>query len=179
MNLTLFANKTLNKFAPAYVDDLFNALAGMGFTERNEFVKSMVARAPEPMTPPKTRKPIEAWWERKLETGILLSDRREEGWIRMLTVADLTDDYIAHTGRTGISKRGNATAMGRFLKSFMPKIKTPSPTMHVDINAGEVDGARYRPGTVAQVKSRVRHYDLPDLPNARKFWEEAYGKRRW
>ncbi len=65
LSLNHFARTVLGRMPPKHVDDLCNALAGMEFTERKEFVKSMVARAPEPMTPPKTRKPIEAWWERK------------------------------------------------------------------------------------------------------------------
>ena len=177
MNLTKFANDTLDKFAPAYVDDLCNALAGMEFTERNAFVKAMVARAPDPMTPPKTLTAIEKWWEQKVRTGIMLSARPEEGWLRELRVADLTDDYIAFTKRTGISPRGAATAMGVFLNKVMPNLKTSSLTAYVDVQAGDADGESYRPGTVNQVKHRVRHYEFPAHDVAKRFWMEYVDQR--
>ena len=166
VSLTHFAQVVLARMPPAHVDDLCNALAGMEFTERKEFVNAMVGRAPEPMIPPKAPTPIEVWWLQKLETGKLLSARPEEGWLRMPSVRELTEDYIAEVKRFNVSYRGNATAMGGFLKSIMPNLKTTSrrpeaPTQRIG-----------RP-------KRIRHYEMPTLDNARRFWEDVYGPRKW
>ncbi len=178
MGLTKSANDALDRMPPAHVDDLCNALAGMGFTERKEFVKSMVARAPEPMKMERPLTSVEAWWEQKIRSGVMLSARPEEGWLRELPVAELTDDYIAFTKRTGISKRGNSTGMGRFLSKVMPNRKTSSRKTYIDVEAGDGDGASYRPGTSNQVKRKVRYYEFPARDVAKRFWMEYLDQRR-
>lgn len=178
MGLTKSANDALARMAPAHVDDLFNALAGMGHTERVEFMRSMVGRAQEPMKVEMALTTIEAWWEKKIRTQVTLSARPKEGWMRELLIDDLTADYIAYTKRTGISKRGAATAMGRFLKKVLPKLTTSSRKVYVDVHAGEVGGENYRPGTVQQVKCRVRWYEFPRHDVAQRFWLEYLAQKR-
>ena len=177
MGLTKFANDALARMAPAHVDDLCNALAGMEFTELKEFVRSMVGRAPEPLKIERSLTHIEAWWEQKVRTGVMLSARPEEGWLRELRVADLTDDYIAFTKRTGITDHGAATGMGVFLHKVMPNLKTSSLQAYVDVQAGDADGESYRPGTVNQVKRRVRHYEFPAHDVAQRHWLEYMDQR--
>lgn len=177
MGLTKSANDALDRMPPAHVDDLCNALAGMSHTERVEFVRAMVGRAPEPLKIEMSLKPIEAWWEQKIRTGIMLSARPEEGWLRGMRIAELRDDYIAFTKRTDITDKGNSTAMGRFLKKVLPKLTTSSITMYVDVHASDDDGATYKPNTVNQVKRRVRHYEFPAHDAAKRFWLEYMDHR--
>ena len=126
MGLTKDAKKALAGMAPGYLDDLCNALAGMGVKERNEFVKGLVARAPHPMKPDRPFSSVEDWWEEKVRTGITLSARPEDGWVQEFRVSELRDDYIEYTKRTGITKVGAATGMGRFVKKVLPTNKTSS-----------------------------------------------------
>ena len=171
MGLTKSANDALDRMPESHVDDLCNAIASMGFTERREFINSLAARAPKPLKVdvPLTR--IEAWWEKKIRSGVMLpAGHRDEGWLREVPVAQLTKDYVAGTERHGITERGAATSMGRFLTKVMPKLKTVTLRAYVDVNAGEGDGARYRPGTVGQVKGKVRYYQFPAREVARQFW---------
>ncbi len=170
-SLTHFARTVLGRMPPAHVDDLCNALAGMTHTERVEMMRYMVARASHAMIPPKVLNPIEAWWLRKLETGILLDGRPEEGWIRMLPIADLTKDYIVGVNRFNLTDKGNATAMGVFLKKVMPKIGKTS-CLPDDPELAGLTGRQ-------RSKFRARHYEMPTLDYARKFWEDQYGKRKW
>ncbi len=177
MGLTKTAEQILRDMAPAKVDDLCNALAGMGPTERNDFVKAMVARAPEPMKAELSLSIIEEWWEQKIRTGVTLSARKEEGWLRDFPVAELTDDYVAFTKRTCFTNRGNATSMGRFLNKVMPTRKTSSRKAHIEVQAGEAGGEQYRKGFVAQVKCRVRHYHFVGHDAACGFWREYLAQR--
>ena len=78
MGLTKTANAILERIAESHVDDLCNAVAGMSYTERKEFVNSLVARAPAPMKQEMSLAPIETWWGDKIRSGIMLTERPEE-----------------------------------------------------------------------------------------------------
>lgn len=167
LSLPHFAQSVLGRIAPAHREDLYNALAGMTHTERVGMMNYMVERAEAPMVPPTQLTPVEDWWLGKLTTGIMLDARREEGWIREFPIEELTQDYITGINRWGLSPRGNATAMGRYLRKVMPKLKTtstktPAPT-----------------DRIGRGGPRVRHYEMPSLDNARRLWDRAYGKQRW
>ncbi len=159
MGLTKAANEALGKMAPGHVYDLCNALAGMGTAERKDFINSLAARAHDPLKIERSLSRVEDWWEEKIRTQITLSARPEEGWLRELPIAELTHDYIEYTKRTGITERGNSTAMGRFVKSVLPNRTISSRK-------------------VGQVKRRVRYYEFPAHDAAKRFWRDYLAKRR-
>lgn len=164
--LTAVARSVFEDMSQKMDDDLCNAIAGMGYTERKEFVNWVVARAPEPMVSPKALTKIQAWWLKKLKTGVMLDARPDEGWVHMPTISELVDDYIKATHFVGVSRRGNETTMGRFLKNVMQtlrkvQIRQPAPTNRI----GRA--------------TTTRHYDMPKLSVARAFWDEKHGAHVW
>lgn len=177
MGLTKTAEQILRDMAPAKVDDLCNALAGMKAAERNAFVRSMIERATEPLQVEMSLTIIEEWWEQKIRTGVMLSARSEEGWLREFPVDELTDDYIASTEFRGVTKLGASIGMGRFLKLVMPTRKTSSRKGLVEVQAGDADGASYKPNTVNRIKRRVRWYEFAGHDAAKRFWMEYLAER--
>ena len=167
MSLTASANQFLDWMAPKDLDGLCNALAGMKPAERTRFVQAMCDRATSPMKNERGLSDIEKWWNEKVRTGIMLEGRPGEGWLRELPIAELTEDYIAYTKRTGFSDRGNSTAMGRFLFAVMPKLKTSSITVRIDVEGKD--------GIVRKVKTRPRHYEFPTHDVAQQLWWEYIG----
>lgn len=167
MSLTTSANQILDWMAPKDLDDLCNALAGMKHAELTRFVTAMCKRATNPMKMEKPLSDIEEWWNEKIRTGVMLSARPEEGWLREFPIADLARDYVAFTQRTCISERGNATAMGRFLNKVMPKLKTSSITTRIDVEG--------RDGKMRKMKKRPRHYQFPTHDVAQQLWWEHIG----
>ncbi len=113
---------------------------------------------------------VEEWWYQKLLSGCTLS--RGDEWQTDLPVEHLVNDYVAEVKRFNITKRGNATAMGRFLSKVCPAIKTSS--RKTDFEVQDEDGLWTR-----HVHRRARWYHLPTLEQAREMWEEKYGKTDW
>ncbi len=101
-------------------------------------------------------------------TGTTLS--RGDGWKTELPVEHLVSDYINEMKRFNTTKRGNSTAMGRFLNKVCPKIKVSS--RKADLEVQEEHWTRH-------VHRRTRWYLLPSLERARETWEEQYGTTDW
>lgn len=157
MSLTTSANQFLDWMDPKVLEGLCNALAGMKPAERTRFVTAMCDRATSPMQTVRCLSVIEEWWNEKIRTGVMLSSLPEEGWLRFFPVEELVKDYIAFTQHTGMSLRGNATAMGRFLNKVMPKLNKSS------INR---DG---------KGKTRIRYYEFQSHDVAQKIWWNYIG----
>lgn len=166
--LTDFARGVFEQMPQAWDDDLCNAVAGMGYTELKAFVDWMVARAPAPMPSPKALTPIEVWWLKKLETGVMLKARPGDGWVRKLTTSELTDDYIAAPGYVGVSpsRLGSSMSMGRFLKKVIPTLRKIQ--VHQPGPPGRIGGG-----------NKALEYHMPTLAVAREFWVEMYGAHVW
>ena len=111
---------------------------------------------------------VEEWWYQKLLNGSTLSNGDE--WQTDLPVDHLVNDYVSEVKRFNITKRGNATAMGRFLKKVCPCITTSSRKTSFEIQ--EEHWTRH-------VHRRTRWYNLPPLDKARSMWEDQYGKTDW
>ena len=111
---------------------------------------------------------VEEWWYQKLLNGCTLSNGDE--WQTDLPVDNLVDDYVREVKRFNITKRGNATAMGRFLKKVCPCITTSSRKTSFEVQ--EEHWTRH-------VHRRTRWYNLPPLDKARSMWEDQYGKTDW
>jgi hypothetical protein len=111
---------------------------------------------------------VEEWWYQKLLNGCTITNGDE--WQTDLPVEHLVNDYVAEVKRFNITKRGNATAMGRFLSKVCPCITTSSRKTSYEIQ--EEHYSRW-------VHRRARWYHLPPLEKARSLWEEQYGKTDW
>ena len=113
---------------------------------------------------------VEEWWYQKLLNGCTLSNGDE--WQTELPVDHLVTDYINEVKRFNITKRGNATSMGRFLKVVCPTIETSSRKTPYEVQDPDGHWTRY-------MHRRARWYTLPTLKKARSLWEEKYGKTDW
>lgn len=140
---------------------------GMTASAEEAFLKWMIKRAP--VKPMETDKEsflggAEEWWLAKLRSGDILPGR---GWINVLPIQTLTDNYIAELKRHDITMRGNSTAMGRFLKAVCYKLSTSSKVGR-EGNCPE-----------GKVGKRIRHYLFPRLDLCREMFEAVYGKQDW
>ncbi len=114
--------------------------------------------------------PVEEWWYQKLLNGAVLTN--DDEWQTDLPVDHLVGDYIREVKRFNLSKRGNATAMGRFLKKVCPAIQTSSRKTEHEVQDPEGHWTRWK-------HHRTRWYKLPTLDKSRAMWEESYGKTDW
>jgi hypothetical protein len=111
----------------------------------------------------------EDWWLNKLEEGVLLPD--QDGWPAEVIKDHLTDDYIEHTKRWNVSRRGNQTALGKFMHRMCPKLEPIQKLAKVEVPTGD--------GYVVKVEKRLWHWLLPDLETCRARWVELHGARDW
>ena len=157
------------------IKDLLQQVNRLSVAEREEFMR--LAAALPPMADGLDLEVHEEWWLRKLDAGSLYGD---DGWTTTpIMIEPLTDDFTAYTRRYHITKRGNATAMGRYLKKVCPLIKKSSRKAPVEIRAGDPGGEGFRPGSSVKKKKRIRHYQFPTLDVCRLDWERRYGARDW
>jgi hypothetical protein len=98
--------------------------------------------------------PFQEWWFVKLVEGSLLVNMG--GWETEVPCQDLYDDYTTHVARFNITRRGNQTRLGRFLRSVCPE---PYP-----IRFRGNDG-----------RNRPYCYRFPELSVLRDKWEQLYG----
>ncbi len=113
----------------------------------------------------------EEWWYQKLSDGITLSETGGESWLVDVPKSDLVDDYIEYTRKFNVTRRGNQTALGRFLLRVCPTITTQQRLHSVDIPTGE--------GFTKKRKRRVHFYIFPSLEVARERWVQLYGSEDW
>lgn len=140
---------------------------GMSASTEEALLKWLIKRSP--VKPMETDKEsylgmAEEWWLAKLRSGDILPGR---GWINVLPIQALTEDYVTQLRRHDVTVRGNGTAMGRFLKRICYKLSISSMLAR-EGNCREADMGK-----------RIRHYRFPDLDICREVFEEAYGKQDW
>ena len=111
----------------------------------------------------------EEWWFRKLQNGRLLD--RDPEWTRHTPCEALTTDFITYADKWKFSRRGNETALGRFLGRVCPHVTKSQKRVTVE-EYGE-DG---RPRRVAK---REYFYDFGSLDMCRQAWEKIYGDTDW
>jgi hypothetical protein len=126
----------------------------MSASEEASFLKWLRKRRPEAETP--TLDDAARWWRAKLKSGDVLPGI---GWPATVMVDDLVEDYINALKRK-ITKRGNSTAMGRFVTLVGAVGKDKSSVVGVWVG-------------------RKRQYTLRGLDECRDGFEEEYGKQDW
>lgn len=112
----------------------------------------------------------EEWWYRKLQNGRLLdSDSR---WTRDSQCDAIISDFTAYAEKWKFNRRGNETALGRFLSRVCP---------HIDRTQKRITVDAYDEGTgrTIPVKKRVYFYDFGGLKKCREEWEKLHGKVVW
>lgn len=115
----------------------------------------------------------EEWWFQKLEDGQLLRGARadDDAWPDKVRKDALVDDYIDYTRRFNVSRRGNQTALGRFLGRVCPKLTTVQQAATWEEPAGQ--------GFTRTMKGRAYFWVLPTLAEARAAWVRQYGPCDW
>lgn len=111
----------------------------------------------------------EEWWYQKLVEGVVLPEH--DGWVNEVMSDHLTDDYIEYTRRFNMSKRGNQTALGKFLQRMCPSLTYVRRSAKVEVPAGD--------GFTRTIHKRCKFWGLPTLADVRAHWEELHGPERW
>lgn len=111
----------------------------------------------------------EEWWYRKLQDGRLFDT--DDKWERYAQTEHVINDYIAYMDTWKQTRRGNETALGRFLSRMVPHIQ--KVTRRISVDEADWDGRPKR------VQKRANFYDLGTLDQCRQSWEEKNGKTKW
>ena len=113
----------------------------------------------------------EEWWYQKLEEGRLLRHGTTNDWMVQVRKDALVDDYIEYTRRFNVSRRGNQTALGRFLQRVCPKLSSMQQMCEWEEPT--------RDGWTRKVKGRAYFWELPTIEVARDRWVQLYGDTDW
>jgi hypothetical protein len=109
--------------------------------------------------------PMEEWWFSKLDNGRLCDD--ENFWADSILCDALIQDYIRYTQAFNISRRGNATQLGRFLRRLVPSLNRTQRVVACEDDMGEMK------------RQRAYVWQFPPLDVCRELWEKKYGRTPW
>ena len=112
----------------------------------------------------------EEWWFRKLQNGRLVDT--DASWTRAIPCDAIVSDFTSYAEKWKFSRRGNETALGRFLTRVCPHVERTQKRVTIDVY-NEEDRRNERK------KKRLYFYDFGTLDQARKAWEKIYGKVSW
>lgn len=113
--------------------------------------------------------PEQDWWFNKLWNGHVFPEDTE--WTLQARKQALIDDYVEHSKKWGIMRRGSETSLGMFLGSVCPGLDT----IQRMATYNEIDNM----GMSMQVRKRAYFWLLPNLDTCRQTWEAKYGKALW
>lgn len=111
----------------------------------------------------------EEWWFRKLQDGRVLD--MDAQWERDVACDSVIQDFTSYAEKWKFSRRGNETALGKFLARVCPHVVKSQRRVTV-----EEEGEMGRPVRVAR---RLYYYDLGSLDKCRESWDKLYGKTQW
>lgn len=112
----------------------------------------------------------EEWWYRKLQNGRLLDSDSE--WTKDAPCDSMISDFTAYAEKWKFNRRGNETALGRFLSRVCPHIERTQKRVTADVYDEET-------GRTVQKKKRMYFYDFGNLKRCREEWEKLHGKVNW
>jgi Family of unknown function (DUF5906) len=113
--------------------------------------------------------PVADWWYQRLWEGT--SFRRGEEWSTSVLKDDLVDDYLEHTKRFNITRRGTLTSLGKELSRLHPSLRSEQK---------KTTWEEQSPDGWVKKKEGLRYFwILPELEAARKQWEKVYGVEQW
>ena len=111
----------------------------------------------------------QAWWFGKIEEARTL--RGGDSWLTEVSIDLIVDDFIEHTRRFNVTRRGTQISLGKFLSKMCPTIRVTRRRVEVEIPT--VDGWTRR------VMQRVSFYQMPTLEDARATWDSLHGAEPW
>lgn len=112
----------------------------------------------------------EEWWYRKLQNARLLDSDSE--WTRDTACDSIISDFTAYAEKWKHNRRGNETALGRFLSRVCPHVERTQKRVTVDVYNEDT-------GRTESKKKRVYFYDFGTLKRCREEWEKIHGKVVW
>ena len=112
----------------------------------------------------------EEWWYRKLQNGRLLDS--DAGWTRESACDAIISDFTTYAEKWKFNRRGNETALGRFLSRVCPHIERTQKRVTSDVYDEDQ-------GRTVSKKIRVYFYDFGSLKKCREEWEKIHGKTSW
>lgn len=113
--------------------------------------------------------PDQDWWFNKLKDGSVFPE--DDGWLDEVRKEALVGDYIEHTKKWMVTRRGSETALGKFLLKHCPSMQVSQKMATFT----EVDAQGY----TTEVRKRAYFWSLPTLDQARQTWDELHGKFNW
>lgn len=111
----------------------------------------------------------EEWWYRKLQNGRILDSDPE--WRGVIPCDSVISDFTAYAEKWKFSRRGNETALGKFLARIAPHIERSQRRGMVDDYDND--------GRPMRKAKRVYFYDFGSLEQCREAWEKIHGKTNW
>jgi hypothetical protein len=111
----------------------------------------------------------EEWWFRKLRDGRLMDKHKE--WEGQIECAELISDFTKYAEMWKITRRGNETALGRFLSRVAPHVERRQVTLMKDV----MDEGGY----AARRSIRTYVYNFGTLEQCRETWTKINGKVKW
>ena len=111
----------------------------------------------------------EEWWFKKLEDGRMQGHDGE--WKGLIPCEILERDFTKHADQWNISRRGNATKLGRFLKRVAPHMERSQVSMKWEQPNSQ--------GFVETMQGRRYCYNFGTLDQCRASWEAVNGNVDW
>jgi len=111
----------------------------------------------------------EEWWFRKLQDGRIFDGDGE--WERFAQTDKITQDFVRYMELWRFNRRGNETALGRFLARMCPHLTKVRRRSVVEVDDGF--------GQPKREARRLMFYDFGTLDQCREAWERQHGKVEW
>lgn len=112
----------------------------------------------------------EEWWHRKLTAGRILDTHAR--WSDWVVCDEIVEDFTTYADKWKFSRRGNETALGKFISRVCPHVKKKQKLVTVE---------REDPRGYAPVSSTKRSYiyEFGSLEECRRSWESVFGPTEW
>lgn len=111
----------------------------------------------------------EEWWYHKLVDGQVLPS--VDDWPKEVRSEVLLDDYLTHTKRFSINRRGSQTVIGKFLANVCPGLTHIRKVATVEEPTGD--------GFMRKVRKKCKFMVLPTLEECRVRWDQLNGETDW
>jgi len=111
----------------------------------------------------------EEWWFLKLQDGRIFETDAE--WERYAQTTSVAADFIKYMELWRMNRRGNETALGRFLSRMVPHLNKVRRRTGVDVDDGF--------GNSRREARRAMFYDFGTLDQCREAWAKEHGSVEW
>lgn len=111
----------------------------------------------------------EEWWFRKLQDGRIFDTDSE--WERYARTESVAADFVKYMELWRMNRRGNETALGRFLSRMVPHLVKVRRRANVEVDDGF--------GSSKREARRAMFYDFGTLDQCREAWVKEHGVVEW